>query len=277
MREFKVVNKVGNELLFREWSHESASAVVCLVHGLGEHSGRYQHFADLMNRRGFAVLSFDQQGHGESTGKRGHTAGLESMLEDIQLLIDEAKRCYPHRSLFLYGHSMGGNEVLNFVLRRKPAIAGVIASAPWIVLSKPPSKLLIALARLLYRIFPSLTQSNRLDPNDLSDDENVLEALKNDPLAHDRISIRLAVDLTDGAEYVNTYSGPVSCPMLLMHGSNDHITSATGSQHLAGRVNGDVTMRLWQGMKHEIHNESQKEDVLEFAAEWMTLHIQSKK
>ena len=105
-------------------------AVVCLVHGLGEHSGRYAHVAAALNDAGYAVLACDKRGHGRSGGKRGHTPSYEALMTDIDLLLAQAEQRFPGKPRFLYGHSLGGNEVLNYALRRKPDLAGVVATSP---------------------------------------------------------------------------------------------------------------------------------------------------
>ena len=285
MIEYQVANHTGQQLHFRQWpgprspvglaspSGLPSNACVCLVHGIGEHSGRYQHLAEYFNSRGFSVLGFDHQGHGKSTGKRGDCAGLESMLDDIHLLLNQASERCKNAAIFLYGHSMGGNLVLNYAVRRQPQIAGLIATSPWIRLPESPSKLLQVLGKAVRPIWPSLTLSNGVDMNNLSHDPQVAKDIRNDPLAHNRISIRMGLELIEAAKFLDQFRGPIGCPTLLMHGGDDRITCPNGTKHFAGRVNGDVTMRLWPGMLHELHHEMQKESVLEFAAEWMTHHV----
>lgn len=273
MIEYQVANRAGGQLHFRDWSVPESKACVCIVHGIGEHSGRYQYVADFFNKRGFAVLSFDHQGHGKSSGKRGDTAGLESMLDDVKLLLGEATRKVGDTGLFLFGHSMGGNLVLNYALRRQPQLAGLIATGPWIRLPKPPSNLLQMLGKAVRPIWPSLCLSNGVDMNKLSHDPQVARDIRNDPLAHNLVSIRMGLDMIEAAKFLDQFRGPINCPTLLMHGGDDQITCPNGTKHFAGRVNGDVTMRLWPGLMHELHHEKQKDSVLGFAADWMTHHV----
>ena len=121
----------GIQFYFQGWQPETPpKAVVCLVHGLGEHSGRYAHVAAALNDAGYALLGFDLRGHGKSGGPRGHTPSYETLMDDIGRLLAEAAHRYPGRPQFLYGHSLGGNLVLNYALRRKPGIGGVVATSP---------------------------------------------------------------------------------------------------------------------------------------------------
>ncbi|MCC6725726.1 MAG: lysophospholipase [Saprospiraceae bacterium] len=267
--DFQQNNALGISVHYRHWPLANAKAVVCLVHGMGEHIGRYGHVAKYFAENGFATIGFDHQGHGQTTGKRGHSEGLESMLDDITNLLHKAMELHPGQPIFLYGHSMGGNLVLNHALRRKSAITGAIATAPWIRLPNPPSPFLIGFAKIMCRIAPKLTQPNGLDVNGLSNDAKVIEAYNADPLVHDRVSVKLGVELLNGANWLNKFEGSAPCPTLLMHGENDPITSPEASAELAKRMKGNVTLKLWSGLKHEIHNEPQQGEVLSYLVEWM--------
>ncbi|MBI5915931.1 MAG: alpha/beta fold hydrolase [Bacteroidetes bacterium] len=136
---------------------ERPKAVICIVHGLGEHIGRYGHVAEFFSAHGIATFGFDHQGHGRSEGKRGHAPNLGSLLDGIGHLLAVAGEHYPGNPVFLYGHSLGGHLALNFVLRRKPGIRGLIATGPWIRLPKQPSAMLVGFAAVMSRIFPKLT------------------------------------------------------------------------------------------------------------------------
>lgn len=267
--DYQRENKLGISVFHRHWNVPEAKAVVCIVHGMGEHIGRYGHVAEFLSVQGFSTIGFDHQGHGRTVGKRGHAAGLDAMLDDISNLLEQARELYPERPLLLYGHSMGGNLALNHVLRRKPDITGVVVTAPWIRLPNPPSKLKVFFAKLANHILPKLTQPNGLDVNGLSNDKAVIEAYQNDPLVHDRVSVRVGVDLLDAAQFLDTYKGALPCPTLLMHGLNDPLTSPAATEAFAERNPSNVTWKGWPGLKHEIHNEPQQGEVLAFLVEWL--------
>lgn len=121
----------GLETYFQGWEPEKPpQAVVCLVHGLGEHSGRYVHVADHLTADGFAVLTMDIRGHGKSAGVRGHINSIDNFLDDIDHLLREAENRYAGEQRFLYGHSLGGFLVLLYTLKRQPVLAGVVSSSP---------------------------------------------------------------------------------------------------------------------------------------------------
>jgi alpha-beta hydrolase superfamily lysophospholipase len=243
------------------------------VHGLGEHSGRYQHVAAAFNAAGIAVWGFDLRGHGKSPGKRGQVPHFEVMLDDIATAIAVTQKRFAGLPLFLYGHSLGGNLVLNYALRRKPALAGVIATSPWIQLAFEPPAAQIRLARFMSRLLPGLTQPNELDVQGLARDPEVGVAYKNDPLVHDRASVRLLVEFLDAGEWALEHATELNLPLLLVHGSADPITSAAASQKFAARAGANCTLKIWEGFYHETHNEPEKEQVIAYNLEWLEQHL----
>lgn len=262
-------NAEGLRLHAVHWPVEHPRAAITLLHGQGEHIGRYAHLAGWFNRHNVAVLGYDHQGYGRSEGRRGHARNLKALLDDIGLALDETRRLYPRVPHFLYGHSMGGNLALNYVLRRRPALAGLIATGPWVRLAFPAPLLKVLAGRVLHNLTPSLRLPNGLAVHFLSHDSRVVEAYQNDPLVHDRLSVAAGIDLLDGAIWLNRYSGKAPVPMLLQHGGADKITSSHGTRALAERLSGDVTFREWPDLYHEIHNEPEREAVFAFTLEWI--------
>ncbi|MEK7255677.1 MAG: lysophospholipase [Bacteroidota bacterium] len=253
----------------QHWEVDEPTAVVCIVHGLGEHMGRYEHVAAFFAQHQIASFAYDRRGHGKSEGKRGDAPDLETLLDEIETLLVFAKQAYPAKPLFLYGHSLGGNLALNFVLRRKPNIQGVIATGSWIRLPKPPTAFLLGFARLMRRVFPALTQPNGLVLKYLSKDPKVVEAYANDPLVHNRISVRMGLAMLEAANWLDEFSGEMPVPTLIMHGGEDKITDPAGSEAFAKRVSGHVSWKRWEGLFHEIHNEPEQAEVMEYIMVWM--------
>jgi acylglycerol lipase len=263
----------GIQFYFQGWQPEiPPKAVVCLVHGLGEHTGRYAHVAAALNDAGYALLGFDLRGHGKSGGPRGHTPTYDALMDDIGRLLDETAMRYPALSRFLYGHSLGGNLVLNHALRRKPQIAGVVATSPAIRTATPPPSSQITLAKLMNRIQPAMQMANGLALDGLARDPEVIRAYTNDPLVHNKISVRLALEMLQAGEWALAHAAEFSLPLLLTHGSADKITSATASVEFAQKVPGDCTFKLWDGFYHETHNEPEKAKVLAFIVDWLQMH-----
>ena len=247
-------------------------ATVSLVHGYGEHCGRYKHVADKLTQAGFNVISFDHQGHGQSSGWRGHITTYDALLDDISRLLIEAQQRFPQTPQFLYGHSMGGNLVLNYALRRRPQLAGVVVTSPWLRLAKFPSAMTIRLGRLVSRVWPSFTSSSGLDNSALSRDPTVVQAYGSDLLNHNRISPRLFTQINGAGQWALDNASQFSLPLLLMHGTADRITSYEASHQFAGGISTGCTLKLWDNFYHEIHNEPEQDEVITFVVEWLRAH-----
>ncbi len=260
----------GIEIYGQCWLTDAKpKAVIGIVHGMGEHSGRYAHVAAYLVENDYSVIAYDHRGHGKSGGKRGHTPSYDLLLDGIANLLTQADTIAPGAPKFIYGHSMGGNLVLNYALRRKPAIAGVIASSPWLKLAFEPPKFEVALGRFVNNIFPGFTQSTKLDVNAISRDKKVVDAYVNDPLVHDKISARFFVEVYAAAAWALEHASEMKLPLLLFHGTEDQLTSPEGSKEFAEKVKENCTFRLWDGFYHETHNEPEKEEVLKYIATWL--------
>ncbi len=244
-------------------------AVVCLVHGMGEHSGRYAHVAKYLVDSGYSVVAYDQRGHGKSGGNRGHTPSYDLLLDGVSDLLKQAEKLVPGVPKFIYGHSMGGNVVLNYALRRKPDVAGIVASSPYLKLAFDPPAIKVAAGRLVNNIFPGFTQSTELDATAISRDKKVVDAYLSDPLVHDKISARFFVEVHAAGLWAIEHASEMKLPLLLFHGTEDKLTSAEGSKEFAEKVKTDCTFRLWDGLYHETHNEPEKEEVLKYIVTWL--------
>mgnify|MGYP000079446289 CR=1 FL=1 len=247
--------------------------MVCLVHGLGEYSGRYVHVADRLTKAGYAICAFDLRGHGKSSGPRGHTPSYEALMQDISSLLETANKKFPQLPFFLYGHSLGGNLVLNHVLRCQPHLKGVIATAPWLRLAfeSPASK--IALGKMTNCIWPSFSQKSGLDTNALSHDLEAVHSYENDPMVHDRISARMFISVYQAGQWALEHASEFSLPLLLMHGGADKIISVEAGREFSGKIKENCTLRIWDGLYHEIHNEPEKEKVFKFLIDWLDKEV----
>ena len=273
--EFNRRSSDGLRLHGYAWLPDSPPhAVVCLVHGQGEHSGRYGPLATALDGADFSLLALDLRGHGRSEGPRGHTPSYDAWLDDLSQLLDEARTRFPNLPLFLYGHSTGGNIVLAYPLRRSPAgLAGVISSSPWLRLaSEPPLPLFIG-ALILDRLFPALALSSRIDPSSLSRDPEILRAIANDTLAHSLISSRMYFAADRTGRWLLEHAHEFPLPLLLMHGTGDRVTSSSASEVFASRVPAHCTLKLWPGFHHELQNEPERQDVYRTVVDWLNAHL----
>ncbi len=272
--EFGWQTEDGLRLYAQGWQPETEpKGVVCLVHGLGEHSGRYEHLAAFLNQAGYALLAFDLRGHGKSEGQRGYAPSYEALLDDIARLLDEAANRYPDLPRFLYGHSLGGNLVINYALRRRPQLAGVIATGPFFRAAFEPPAWKLTLARIMYNLWPTLSLSNELDRQALSRDPEVVRDYDEDPLVHDRLTPRLTMDMFQAGLWALEHASELSLPLLLMHGSADRLCSVQASREFAARAGDRCTLKIWDGFYHEIHNEPEQEQVFEYLLEWLNSRV----
>jgi alpha-beta hydrolase superfamily lysophospholipase len=273
--EFNWQTDDGLQLYAQGWQpHVEPKGVVCLVHGLGEHSGRYAHLAAFLNQAGYALLAFDLRGHGQSEGQRGHAPSYEALLDDISQLLAEAAERYPNHPRFLYGHSLGGNLVIGqlvgpYAPHRRPNLAGVIATGPLLRTAFEPPAWKLTLGKIMYNLWPTFSMANELDRQGLSRDPEVVRAYEVDPLVHDRVSARLAMDMLQAGVWALEHAGELSLPLLLMHGGADRLTSAQASGEFAAQAGNVCTLRIWDGFYHEIHNEPEQEQVFEYLLEWL--------
>jgi alpha-beta hydrolase superfamily lysophospholipase len=268
-QELSLKSSNGETLWGQVWEpEEKARAVMVLVHGLGEHIQRYQHVAEKANARGFAILGFDQQGHGKSGGKRGVINSAEGLMEDITHAINLAKERYPGLPVFLYGHSMGAVEVLYYGLNGPERPAGIIATSPALDTASM-SKTQRALVRLLKKVLPDLAVNNGLPIDGLSHDAASNQAYRDDPLVHPKASVRLAAFMMEAAEDVMRKANEWDLPLYLAHGSADPICPVAGSDQFAQILGSKVTYKRWDGLYHETHNEPEKDVVIAAMLDWV--------
>ncbi|MHB0874648.1 MAG: alpha/beta hydrolase [Anaerolineae bacterium] len=260
----------GTRIVARTWQPPGAvSGIACLVHGLGEHGGRYGYVAARLCEAGLAVLAADLRGHGRSGGRRGHATGDDVLLEDVEDVIDHARARFGARPLFLYGHSLGGNIVINHLLRRRPAIAGVVVTSPLLLPGFEPPAWKLALGRLLYRVLPTLSMSSGLRTDDLSRDPAVVAAYRADPLVHDRTSARLALDFLAAGRWALEHAADLALPLLLVFGDADRICDVEAGRLFAAAAGSSCTLVEFPGLYHEAHNEPEKAVVLDAIVTWL--------
>ncbi len=263
--------KKGIKIFSRQWPVEqSPVAAVCLVHGLGEHSGRYDHVAKYFNGRKITVFGYDHRGHGKSGGKRGHAVSMEALLEDLELVLMKIRVMYNDLPIILYGHSMGGNIVANYLIKKDTKeLYGAIISSAWFGLVQDIPPLLLKSVGFMQNIFPSLTISNKLPLEELSFDHKNIERYKNDPLVHDKISLRLFYQLYRSAAFALDHAGKIKIPLLIGHGEEDGITSFEASRQFASKAAGKAQFKAWPQRKHEVHNDVNNDEVLIYYADWI--------
>ncbi len=266
--EFSWQSKDGLQFFGQEWRPEGdARAVVALIHGLGEHSGRYEHVAQYFTQRGLGVVALDHRGHGRTSGTRGH-GSYDAILGDIDHLVQEAEKRYPGLPVFIYGHSLGGALVLYYGLKRRPQIKGVIATAPGLIPANA-SGAQIFLAKIMSAIAPGFQIDNGLDVTGLSRDPDTAVRYTADPLVHKKISARLGLDLMQNGQWIIQHAAEFPLPLLLLQGSADRLVNPDGARQFAENMKDGLTYKVYEGWYHELHNEVEKETVLSDMVAWI--------
>lgn len=261
------------ELYYQVWEpEEKANALMILIHGIGEHSGRYEHMADVLTKSGIVTGAMDMRGHGKSPGKRGDTPSYDALLKDVDTFAHRLLDAYHDLPAFIYGHSLGGNIVLNYVLKYPvDRLKGVIASAPALGLATDPPRIKVLLGKLMLGLFPSFQLASELDTSALSRDASVVDAYIKDPLVHDKVSPRLFFGFMDGGRWVLEHANELSLPCLVIQGTDDRLVSVEATKAFAESAG--ATLSLWKGGYHEMHNEPEKEKVFNTLIQWINSQL----
>lgn len=254
----------------------SPRAVVCLVHGLGEHSSRYAHVPEAFGKEGYILFASDLRGHGRSGGVRGHISSIDDFMKDIDLLLAQARIIYPNLPIMLYGHSLGGILVLCYGLKRKPALKGVIATGAGLhtALEQQPVKMFMV--RMLGSLMPATALASGLETEKLSRDTAVVKAYVNDPLVHNKITLGFGKIMLDVVKWTLEHAVEFPLPLLLLHGKGDEIAFPSSSTEFAAALKEHCTLVLWDGAYHELHNEPEKAEVFKTMMMWMDARLREK-
>lgn len=276
--EARRVSQDGASFYIQGWEPDEhkPKALIGLIHGLGEHSGRFAHVGKAMTEAGYILAGFDLRGHGKSDGARGHVAALDVYMQDICEFVQWLSERYPGLPQFLYGHSLGGLLALTYSIRYGAGLKGVIATSSGLHTALQKQKAKVAMVKLLGSILPRLTMQSGLDPAAISRDSAVVQAYLRDPLVHYNTSLGFGKAGLTAIDLCLVRAGEFPVPLLLMHGTADRIAYPSGSEYFAKSVReagGDVTLKLWDGLYHELHNEPEKEEVFKFTIAWLDGHL----
>lgn len=267
--------RLGGGVFYRHWrANEPARAVILLAHGLGEHGGRYQGFADFFGERGISVVAPDHLGHGASGGDRTHVHSFDEYLQPLDELRELIVGWYPGLPCILIGHSMGGLIAARYLLDHQSQFAAAALSGAALQAAEPPSAFAMFLARLFSRWLPKMGML-QLDATQISRDPEVVQDYLEDPLVHNgKASARLVVELFKEMERVERDQDKITLPIFVMHGSADAMTTSAGSDaYYRGVSSSDKDLKIYDGLYHEIFNEPERLEVLGDLASWIEARI----
>ena len=246
-------------------------AVMTLVHGFGEHQGRYAHMIASLNASGIAVVTMDLRGHGISEGKRGVCHNYSQILADVGAQLKTAKRTFPDLPHYLYGHSMGGGIVLRYVsiTERSEGLSGVIASAPLLGLPKPLPKAQVFAVKMLRKFAPNAALPNPIPGSQISTLPAEQSRYEADTLNHGKLGVGLAIDMVENGETVLSRAEDIQLPILLMHAKADQLTASAASEDFA-RLAPYCDLHLFEDCEHEMHNDRVRDEVYALMHKFMT-------
>jgi alpha-beta hydrolase superfamily lysophospholipase len=266
------VARDGENIAVQDWplaADAASRGTVLIVHGLGEHAGRYDAVARGLNDWGFVVRGYDQYGHGSSGGPRGGLTSPTRLLDDLTDLVDDTRRqMHASAPLILLGHSMGGLVAAQFVAQKVRPVSALVLSSP--ALDTGLNVVQKALLAVLPQIAPNLRIGNGLNPSFISHDPAVVAAYKADKLVHDRISARLALLIAEGGPAVITQAPQWTTPTLLLYAGDDRLVNPVGSRAFAAAAPKEVvTAQCFDTLHHEIFNEIKSGPVFEALKRWL--------
>jgi lysophospholipase len=267
----------GKEIFYRYYAAETERARMVILHGLGEHSGRYPNIVAPLLAEGVSIWAPDHRGHGKSGGRRGHVVRFNDYVDDLHVLLSMVRQNIPDgQSCMMLGHSMGGLIATRFAQQHGDSIDALILSSPALgmVVAVPPVKQL--LARCTSALYPGLSLGNELDPAKISRDDAVVRAYREDPLVHDRVSARWFTEFMAAIEDANTGAGLIRMPVLMQVAGDDHLVSAPAAGQFFERLAAsDKTFHRYEGLYHEIYNApfDQRDIVLQDLISWVRARV----
>ncbi|HSJ90613.1 MAG TPA: lysophospholipase [Ilumatobacter sp.] len=265
----------GETIFHQSWLPDGAArAVVLLVHGLGEHSGRYDHVARTLVDAGYAVHALDHRGHGRSSGTRAFVTSYDEFLRDLHQFRRMVEHEHAGLPLVLLGHSMGGNIAMGYTLGNQDGIAALVLSGPALKIGDDFSPIQLKALGLISKVAPGLRPQG-LSADAISRDPAVVAAYRDDPLVFTgKVSAGLGAALIGAMRSFPDRYAQLRLPVLVLHGTDDQLADVAGSRELEAKaVNADLTVHYYHGLYHEVFNEPEQDRVLADLTSWLGAHV----
>lgn len=264
-----ILSSDGLKLYYIISNLESPKAVVCLLHGHGEHVGRYQHVMAHLAENDIACVAFDFRGHGKSEGRRGHMPSMDLILDDVEESLKFARLSFLDIPMFLFGHSFGGCVTLNYVLKKPLSeLTGFVASSPWLALAFEPPSWKVKMGEIMASILPRFSLTSELNPEHLSKDKQVVVDYSSDPLVHNKISAKFFSEVVKAGDFVSQNASDTKILGLVYHGTADQIISFQATKDAAEKSK-KIEFHGLDGVFHEPHNDLEKDEVMKLITHWI--------
>ncbi len=250
----EIVSSNDHKIFVRSWEVDAPKANVFIAHGLGEHSGRYAHFAEHFNKLGYNVYAHDHQGHGKSSGKQGHIGGFEQYSNDLKTVTEKYSK--EGLSNHLLGHSLGGVIATGFLIRHPHTIERCILSAPGFEKKIPPNPIKATIGKVLANIVPQLTLWNEIEAEWICRSQKIVDDYQKDPLVHDRVSAKFFTSFLEERVLIETNASSIKTPTLMILPGADLIINHQVSKDIFERFDNVGNKRVeYPDSYHEILNE----------------------
>ena len=264
-----VASADGTKIAYRAWPVAGAQITFAVAHGLGEHAGRYERFAQGMARHGIGTYAVDLRGHGNSPGQRGHLDSWSQWTDDVAAFVSHVAAAAGGEVVPL-GHSFGGAAVLSTVLAGKLSnIKRFVVSSPALKVKVKVPAWKIKLGTTASKVMPKLALDNEVDPKLLSRIPDVVEAYRTDPLVHSKISSRLYTEWLAATRDILNRAGEIKVPFLILAGTDDGLIDPEGSKHLHATSASMSELSLLEGRYHEPFNDRDNEEVFTLITNWL--------
>ncbi|MDA3899466.1 MAG: lysophospholipase [Spirochaetes bacterium] len=271
----KINGKEEVELYYQAWLSPREKAILIIVHGLGEHCGRYSNLLDQLSGKGISVYGMDLRGHGKSGGRRGHVESFLDYVHDLKSFIELIKEKHDGVPIYMLGHSMGATIACRYALQYQEDLSGIITTAGAFIPKVEVPSFIQKTGLILSKIVPKLQKKNGIDPSKLSHDAEVVSLYKQDELVHDLVTVRWYTEFNKNVENCLGRGVEIRLPALILHGGSDEIADIKGSKLLFDKImSTDKEMKVFEDLYHEIMNETgNKTQVLAVISKWMNDRI----
>jgi lysophospholipase len=270
------IHGVGDlQLVYRTWEAGSPRAALVLVHGLSDHSRRYEEFGVQSAAAGFSTFACDLRGHGASDGRRGHVSTFDHLIQDLDRFRREVQGLVDGRvPVFILGHSMGGLIVLRYLQEYDAPVQGAVVMSPWLATALPAPRWKLSFAGLASRFVPALPLRARIPPESLTHVQDAVARYRDDPLVHDTITPRLFVEASRAMDLAHLRAERIGVPLLFLLAGDDRIVDTKRAEAFArGIPHGDVAVRTFEGAYHELLQETQRRAVRDEIHAWIGARI----
>lgn len=263
------------DIYYQAWLPDGeVKAVLLVVHGLGEHSGRYANHVDYFVPRGYAIYALDHLGHGKSDGEREVIERFSDYTDTLRIFHGMVKEWQPGTPIFILGHSMGGLITSTYLLDHQDEFSGAILSAPAIKVGDDISSFTITAGKIISRILPKMGVL-ALDDSGISRDPAVVQAYRDDPLVFQgKTPARLGAEMLGAMQRVTDAAGTITLPFIVVQGTGDKLVAPAGAQMLVDKAGSpDKTLKLYDGLYHEVHNEPERDVMFADVEAWLEAHL----